>query len=69
MLVEPRSATPCSSRTRRSPSQNLERAIQTEIQVLEGQQVRERVQQDLGLDDAAAGGRRHVRSARPTSCR
>jgi non-specific protein-tyrosine kinase len=49
MLVEPRSAESVFSQDPMLNVQNLERAIQTEIQVLEGQRVRNRVQTDLGL--------------------
>src|SRR4029078_7749376 len=49
MLVEPRSGDAVSQKAPTLNVQNLERAIQTEIKVLEGQRVRERVQRDLGL--------------------
>ena len=51
MLVEPRSGEAVFQQDPTLNVQNLERAIQTEIQVLEGQRVRERVQEDLGLDE------------------
>lgn len=51
MLVEPRSGETVFQEDPTLNVQNLERAIQTEIQVLEGQRVRERVQADLGLPD------------------
>ena len=50
MLVEPRSGEAVFQEDPALNVQNLERGIQTEIKVLEGQQVRERVQQDLGLE-------------------
>ncbi len=50
MLVEPRSGEAVFQEDPALNVQNLERSIQTEIKVLEGQQVRERVQQDLGLE-------------------
>ena len=49
MLVEPRSGEAVFQQDPTLNVQNLERAIQTEIKVLEGQRVRERVQEDLGL--------------------
>lgn len=49
MLVEPRATSDVFSEDPQLNVQNLERAIQTEIQVLEGQTVRQRVQADLGL--------------------
>ncbi len=49
MLVEPRSGEAVFQQDPTLNVQNLERAIQTEIQVLEGQRVRERVRSDLGL--------------------
>jgi non-specific protein-tyrosine kinase len=49
MLVEPRSGDVVFGQDPTLNVQNLERAIQTEIQVLEGQRVRERVQSELGL--------------------
>jgi succinoglycan biosynthesis transport protein ExoP len=49
MLVEPRSGEAVFEEDPTFNVQNLERAIQTEIQVLEGQRVRDRVQSDLGL--------------------
>ena len=51
MLVEPRSGEAVFQQDPTLGVQNLERAIQTEIRVLEGQTVRERVQTNLGLDD------------------
>lgn len=51
MLVEPRSGDAVFQQDPTLNVQNLERAIQTEIRVLEGQRVRERVQSDLGLQD------------------
>ena len=54
MLVEPRSGAAVFEEDPTLNVQNLDRAIQTEIQVLEGQRVRERVQSDLGLDRPAA---------------
>jgi succinoglycan biosynthesis transport protein ExoP len=51
MLVEPRLGAAVFERDPTLNVQNLERAIQTEIQVLEGQRVRERVRQDLELDE------------------
>lgn len=51
MLVEPRSGEAVFQQDPTLNVQNLDRAIQTEIQVLEGQRVRERVQSDLGLDE------------------
>ncbi len=50
MLVEPRSGQAVFEQDPTLNVQNLDRAIQTEIQVLEGQRVRSRVQSDLGLD-------------------
>ena len=50
MLVEPRSGEAVFQQDPQLTVANLERAIQTEIRVLEGQRVRERVQEDLGLD-------------------
>src|SRR5215216_5665181 len=49
MLVEPRAGSNVFEQDPTLNVQNLERAIQTEIQVLEGQRVRQRVQTDLGL--------------------
>src|SRR5215216_1972704 len=49
MLVEPRSGQAVFEQDPTLNVQNLDRAIQTEIQVLEGQRVRARVQTDLGL--------------------
>ena len=49
MLVEPRSGQAVFEQDPTLNVQNLDRAIQTEIQVLEGQRVRGRVQSDLGL--------------------
>src|SRR5688572_25996687 len=49
MLVEPRATSNVFEQDPTLNVQNLERAIQTEIQVLEGQTVRQRVQDDLGL--------------------
>jgi polysaccharide biosynthesis transport protein len=51
MLVEPRSSAEVFEEDPALNVQTLERAIDTEIQVLEGQRVRERVQSDLGLDE------------------
>ena len=51
MLVEPRAGETVFEDDPALAVQNLERAIETEIQVLEGQRVRSRVQQVLGLDD------------------
>lgn len=51
MLVEPRSGDEVFQQDPTLNVQNLERAIQTEIRVLEGQEVRRRVQEDLGLGD------------------
>jgi succinoglycan biosynthesis transport protein ExoP len=51
MLVEPRSGQAVFQQDPTLNVQNLDRAIQTEIQVLEGQRVRARVQSDLGLDE------------------
>jgi tyrosine-protein kinase len=51
MLVEPRSGTAVFEEDPQLSVQNLERAIQTEIQVLEGQRVRERVRDELGLSE------------------
>src|SRR5687768_8913395 len=51
MLVERRSGEAVFQQDPTLNVQNLERAIQTEIRVLEGQQVRERVQRDLGLEE------------------
>ena len=50
MLVEPRATSNVFEQDPTLNVQNLERAIQTEIQVLEGQTVRQRVQADLGLE-------------------
>jgi len=50
MLVEPRAAANVFGQDPALNAQSLERAIQTEIQVLEGQTVRQRVQEDLGLE-------------------
>jgi polysaccharide biosynthesis transport protein len=50
MLVEPRSGQAVFEQDPTLNVQNLDRAIQTEIKVLEGQRVRSRVQSDLGLD-------------------
>ena len=50
MLVEPRLGAAVFQQDPTLNVQNLERAIQTEIQVLEGQRVRERVREDLGLE-------------------
>ena len=50
MLVEPRSGSTIFEDNTELNVQNLDRAIQTEIQVLEAQGVRQRVQEDLGLD-------------------
>ncbi len=58
MLVEPRSGAAVFQEDPTLNVQNLDRAIQTEIRVLEGQRVRTRVQEDLGLAAAAARGRR-----------
>ena len=69
MLVEPRSGEAVFQQDPQLAVANLERAIQTEIRVLEGQRVRERVQEDLGLDNPPAGGRTPALSAPPTSCR
>lgn len=49
VLVEARSGGGVFQQDQALAVQNLDRAIQTEIQVMEGQQVRERVRQDLGL--------------------
>jgi succinoglycan biosynthesis transport protein ExoP len=49
MLVEPRATASVFGQDPTLNAQSLERAIQTEIQVLEGQAVRRRVQEDLGL--------------------
>ena len=68
MLVEPRLGAAVFQQDPTLNVQNLERAIQTEIQVLEGQRVRERVREDLGLD-ALPPTFEPARSARPTSCR
>ncbi len=57
MLVEPRLGAAVFQQDPTLNVQNLERAIQTEIQVLEGQRVRERVQEDLGLDALPANVR------------
>jgi capsular exopolysaccharide synthesis family protein len=51
MLVEPRSGDAVFSQDPTLNVPNLERAIETEIQVLEGQRVRQRVQTDLGLSE------------------
>lgn len=51
MLVQPRSGEAVFQQDSNLAVANLERAIQTEIRVLEGQQVRQRVQDDLGLDE------------------
>lgn len=51
MLVQRRSGEAVFQQDSNLAVANLERAIQTEIRVLEGQQVRERVQSDLGLDE------------------
>ena len=51
MLVEPRSGEAVFQQDPQLAVANLERAIQTEIRVLEGQRVRERVQEDLGLEE------------------
>ncbi|WP_116997625.1 tyrosine-protein kinase domain-containing protein [Desertimonas flava] len=51
MFVEPRSSAAVFEQDQTLAVPNLERAIQTEIQVLEGQMVRNRVQTDLGLDN------------------
>lgn len=52
ILVEPRAASTVFEQDRLDEplAQNLDRAIQTEIRVIEGQEVRRRVQQDLALD-------------------
>ena len=68
MLVEPRSGEAVFNRTHLNV-QNLERAIQTEIQVLGGQPVRERVQSDLGLPITCHRMSRPARWGRPTSSR
>ena len=57
MLVEPRLGAAVFQQDPTLNVQNLERAIQTEIQVLEGQRVRERVREDLGLDELPANVR------------
>ena len=49
MLVEPRSGDAVFQQDQNLAVSSLDRRIQTEIQVLEGQQVRQRVQDDLGL--------------------
>lgn len=49
MLLEPRSGNAVFQQSQELAVQNLDRAIQTEIQVLEGQLVRTRVRDDLGL--------------------
>jgi succinoglycan biosynthesis transport protein ExoP len=49
VLVEPRSGDAVFDQNNQLAVSNLDRAIQTEIKVMEGQKVRERVQQDLGL--------------------
>jgi polysaccharide biosynthesis transport protein len=51
MLVEPRSGDAVFQQDQNLAVSNLDRRIQTEIQVLEGQQVRQRVQHNLGLDE------------------
>lgn len=51
MLVEPRSGDAVFQEDPTLNVQNLERAIQTEIQVLEGQRTRQRVQENLGLGE------------------
>ena len=51
MLVEPRSGDAVFTQDQELNVANLERAIETEIGVLEGERVRERVQLDLGLDE------------------
>ena len=51
ILVEPRSGDAVFEPDNPVAVANLDRAIQTEIRVMEGQQVRERVRQDLGLDE------------------
>lgn len=50
LLVQPRSGDTVFEDDPAVNVQNLERAIQTEIQVVEGQRVRTRVREDLGLD-------------------
>ena len=73
MLVEPRSGQAVFEQDPTLNVQNLDRAIQTEIQVLEGQRVRARVQTDLGLDqlpptvDGTAVGSTDVVSVRVRS--
>jgi capsular exopolysaccharide synthesis family protein len=49
MLVEPRASAAVFEEDPTLNVQNLERAIQTEIEVLEGERVRDRVREDLGL--------------------
>ena len=51
ILVEPRSGDAVFEPDNPVAVANLDRAIQTEIRVMEGQQVRERVRQDLGLEE------------------
>jgi len=73
MLVEPRSGQAVFEQDPTLNVQNLDRAIQTEIQVLEGQRVRARVQSDLQLDqlpptvDGTAVGSTDVVSVRVRS--
>ena len=57
MLVEPRVGAAVFQQDPTLSVQNLERAIQTEIQVLKGQRVRERVRDDLDLEALPANVR------------
>lgn len=59
MLVQPRSSDAVFEQDQTLAVSNLERAIQTEIQVLEGQTVRNRVQLNLGLDSLPPAASAH----------